>query len=191
MTISAGAGAPVCQKMHSPVNIYAESRITAGFKSRDEAIMVLPIGWRTLARIESNKRDAIPDEVLDMAKAYCDENLPVRHCREMCPIGRKYGNKVGNKEITVSVLGLLREINHVCKHKDRLIEIASDGIIDDDEMPDWNRIMYELAELGQVIDEIKWYARSKIIQKPAPAMMVAEERAVYGQKNKVAWQATL
>lgn len=70
------------------MNIYRQARIQAGFRSRLEAAEHIPIGERTLARIEGGKKIPSPDEVSAMAKVYGRE-VACRYC-ENCPV--KHGN---------------------------------------------------------------------------------------------------
>ena len=164
--------------------MFKDARKQAGL-SINVAALELHIGPRTLVNYENSHTTIPPEAVLNMADVYDQPVLVARFCAEQCPIGQVYAHSPKEKCLTENILTLLKELNDIKNDKNRIIEIASDGIIDRDEKHCWDRIMKNLDELAQVIDQIKWWARAQQKQKPAPAM-IAKEQAPYGQKEKAA-----
>ena len=60
------------------------------------------------------------------------------------------------KELSSIVLEMLASLNSVSKSKDRLIEIAADGVISDDEIDDFIYIQNELERIS--ITQLKPYS---------------------------------
>ncbi|SFR15390.1 helix-turn-helix domain-containing protein [Desulfoscipio geothermicus] len=166
--------------------MFKSARKLAGL-SIEGAAFQLNIGSRTLVNYENGHTLTPPDVVLNMSETYQQPRLAAKYCAEQCPIGQKYAHSVPEKDLATAVLGLIKEYNDVKKIRDRLIEISADGVIDEDERPDLEVILQELGELELAIETLKWWAMSELKtqrnRKPAPAM-VAEERVVYGQKNR-------
>jgi hypothetical protein len=84
---------------------------------------------------------------------------------------RAYKLKLGKNDRCQAVLGLLKEQNDVARVRDNLIEITSDGIIDDEEKQMFESIMDELLDLELKIEEVKTALIMSI-----PAMMQKKEK---------------
>ena len=83
-----------------------------------------------LERIENEKVNPYPEEILAMAETYRRPSLCNYYCSQHCPIGQQYVSEVEIKELSSIVLEMLAALNAVDKRKERLIEIAADGKID-------------------------------------------------------------
>lgn len=137
--------------------------------SREMAACKLHIGSRTLNNYEHGYTIVPPEVALRMADVYKAPTLTAKYCSDYCPIGQIYAhNAPDHHNLCQSVLGLLEEHNDVSKMRDSLISIASDGIIDESEIPAFENIMGELLALEQRIEEIKIQAADYI---SIPAMM--------------------
>lgn len=142
-------------EMYQNMNIYRAARIKAGIWSREAAEAKTNINWRTIERIENNKREPKPDEVLSMAHGYKQTELALTYCQHECPIGKQYMTKAESKDLATAVLGILQGLNEIQKHhRDRLIEIASDGIIDEKEQPCVEKIMLALLRTKSSIESL-------------------------------------
>jgi len=135
-------------------NMYLMSRSAAGV-NRLDASWMLHVNDRTLARYESGESVPPPDVVLAMETKYGDTALTARHCAEICAIGRKYAHNVEIKDMPVAVLGFLKESKGVYLLRDKLIELAADGRITEEEMPEYERIMAGILALEEKIETLK------------------------------------
>lgn len=143
-------------------NLLAESRQRAGL-SKTSAAAMLYIDRRKLVYYENTVPPA--DVILLMSEAYQDPTLPERYCSELCPIGIRCRTPVEVRDLATAVLGLLKECNDVQIIRDRLIEIAEDGLIDEKERPDFERIMAELFDLQRRIESLRLWAETHLNQK--------------------------
>lgn len=163
-------------------NIYKTARLGAE-KSRLDASFELHIANSTLARYEMDEVVPSPDVVDAMAVLYAARDLTAVYCSEICPIGIKYAYQVEQKDLPVSVLGLLKDDTDFHKLKDRLIEIASDGDVTPDEVQEFRGIVNELMDIEQRIEDIKlWAARAGVL----PVDQMIQER-----KEKAASKAAI
>ncbi len=135
-------------------NMYAIARLNAGFTSRDKAAEGLPFCARTLAEIELGETPT-PDQVNYMAIRYNHNTLTAWYCAEECPIGQRYAHRVEEKDLSGATIGLLKGFNAAKKYIERLIEIAEDNAITDDEIPDLTEIMEQILALEEYIDAYK------------------------------------
>jgi transcriptional regulator with XRE-family HTH domain len=115
----------------------------------------LGISERTLLRYESGEAPVPCDVAVNMAKIYRTPKLLADHCSLKCEIGQIIHQYLDKHDLGVSVLRLLKELEDVVKTKSDLIEIASDGKIDEKERPQWLIIHKELAELKKSIGELE------------------------------------
>lgn len=139
--------------------MYKQARKEAGL-SIEEAAFRCHIGSRTLVNYESGITNTPPEVALQMAEVYGEPALTARYCAEYCPIGQVHAQTVEQRDLAGAVLGIIKECNDVRTVRDRLIEIAEDGIISEDEVPDFERAMDELVGLEKRILTLKlWAAR--------------------------------
>ena len=144
-------------------NIYQLSREAAGL-TREAAGDLLPfMSPDRVERIESEKSAPDPDEVLAMAKCYQDAALINRYCTEECPIGKKYVPKAGEKDLPLIALEVVNAVNQLEQEKNRLIEIALDNRVNEDEQKDFDRILGELNRISESVQTLKlWMEQKKL-----------------------------
>lgn len=143
-------------------NVYQLSREEASL-TRDAAAEKLGfISSDRIEKIESEKTLPHPDEILAMADAYKKPSLCNYYCSNECPIGMKSVPELTSKELSVVTLEMLSTINTLYKERERLIEIAVDGQLTEDEIPDFKRIQSELNDMAIAIDTLKLWVDNTI-----------------------------
>ena len=138
-------------------NIYFEAREEAGLTRAAAAEKMEFISESRIDKIENEKVNApYPDEVLAMAKAYGRPDLCNQYCSSVCAIGQKYVPKIqiDKKNLPQITLEVLSALNALDSQKDRLIEIASDGEISEDERADFATIKDHLQKMSLAIDSL-------------------------------------
>lgn len=104
---------------------YLTSRENANL-SRAAASEVLGfVSEDRIERIEYEKSDPYPEEILAMAESYKDPELCNYYCSTKCPIGQKYVPKLKMKTLSQITLEILASLNAMKKEKNRLIEITA------------------------------------------------------------------
>ena len=145
-------------------NIYQTSREELGL-SREAAAEVLEfISPERIEKIESGKSLPHPDEILIMADSYRKPNLSNYYCSHECPIGRLYVPPVEMRDLPSIVLEMLALLNSVSRDRDRLIEIASNGRINDDEYEDFSSIHNRLEKLALTVNELRVWLDGMIME---------------------------
>ena len=131
--------------------------------SREKASELLEwIAPERLERIENDKFDARPDEIMTMAEKYGRPDLCNFYCTHECPIGKEYVPEVKMKELTGIVMEMLASFNTLQKNKERLIEITSDGEIDVEELGDFIAIEEELEKLSLSVETLKFWVEKRL-----------------------------
>jgi len=82
------------------------------------------------------------------------------------------------KELSSIVIEMLASLNSVNKTKDRLIEIAADGIISSDEIEDFIHIQNELERISITVETLQLWAEKML------ANGVIDAEAYNARKNK-------
>lgn len=132
------------------------------FASREGAADVLGIERTRLARIELNTITPYPDEVRVMADIYSAPELMGYHCAHNCPIGRCMGELLpaaqakSIEQLAVQAAIALRNAENI---RDSLLDIAADGVIDDQEKKTFERLLAQLGQITQVAHQLQAVAR--------------------------------
>ena len=131
--------------------------------SREQASELLEtIPPERIERIENEKVNPYPEEILLMAEKYKRPSLCNYYCSQQCPIGQQYVPEVEVKELSAIVLEMLASLNAVDKRKDRLIEIAADGKIDQEEIDDFIYIQEELERISITVETLQLWAEKML-----------------------------
>ena len=147
--------------------------------SREKASELLEIlSPERLEKIENERTDPRPDEVLLMSQKYKKPSLCNYYCSNQCPIGQQYVPEVQVKELSSIVLEMLASLNAVHKQKDRLIEIAADGKISGEEIDDFIYIQEELERLSITVETLQLWSEKML------ANGIIDPVAYRAKKNK-------
>ena len=97
------------------------------------------------------------ENVIRMADVYNAPQLKQHYCKNVCPIGCEMPVATEETSIELATLRMLKAFDEgkIDEVKDRLVEIASDGVIEDDEKADFKKIMGFLDKLSHSISEIR------------------------------------
>lgn len=143
-------------------NIYQISRENAEL-TRDAAAEQLEfISSDRIEKIENEKSLPHPDEILAMADCYKNPALCNYYCSHECPIGQEYIPEVAAKDLSVITLEMLSTLNTLAKEKDRMIDIAADGKVTEDEISDFLRIKDNLECMSLTIESLKLWVEKTI-----------------------------
>jgi hypothetical protein len=137
------------------MNIYLETRNNLGL-SRDKASELLEtISPEKLERIEKEKQLPSPDDVMIMAQKYGEPNIRNYYCANQCPMGQHYVPQIKFNDLEKTVLKLLASLNSMHTKQEKLIEIAEDGVISDDELTDFISIQKDLKKINMAVSALE------------------------------------
>lgn len=155
-------------------NIYMRCREAAGL-SRDAAAELLEyISADRIYRIENG---ALPDpeEVLTMARCYQSSALCNYYCANECQIGQEYVPEVKMKDLSQITLEMLATLNSLNHDKERLIEITADGVISEDEIPDFLSIQDSLEKMSLAVSALRLWVDQKISEGIIDESLLSKE----------------
>lgn len=147
-------------------NVFRSARNRAAqfndrFNSREGAAAEMGLDRTRLARIELGVLNPYPEEVLIMASSYNAPELRNFYCRTMCPLGKDLPEV---KEETLDRISIeaLSSFRKVESAKELLLDITEDGIIDDSEKKDLQKIIDTLDEVSRISTQLKNWAEKNL-----------------------------
>ena len=159
-------------------NKYQLAREELGLSREKASDLLEVIPPERIEKIENERSLPHPDEVLVMSQKYKKPSLCNYYCSNECPIGKEYVPEVQIKELSSIVIEMLASLNSVNKTKDRLIEIAADGVISDDEIDDFIHIQEELERISTTVETLQLWAEKML------ANGVIDPDQYYARKKK-------
>ena len=142
---------------------YQLAREKLGY-SREKAAEETEIEPFKIERIENEKIQADPWDVVAMASAYKDPQLCNYYCAKECPIGMKYVPEIKIKDLSQVILEMLASLNSIKKSQERLIEITADGKIEDNELEDFIFIQKELKRIYITVESLKLWTEKMLAE---------------------------
>ena len=143
-------------------NIYQKLREEANLTREAASTLLETVSPERIERIESEKAEPYPDEVLLMSKKYKAPSLCNYYCSNQCPIGQYYVPEIKLKDLSQIILEMLSSLNSMNKCKDRLIEITADGVIADDELSDFLFIQEELERISITVETLQLWSEEML-----------------------------
>lgn len=142
--------------------IYQTRREDLGL-SREKASELTCISENRIENIELEKTKATPEDIVAMAKAYNMPELCNNYCVNECAIGRNLNiSLTERKGLAKIVLEVLTTLNLLDQEKNRLIEIAADEMISEDELADFTRIQSQLEKIVATADSLNLWISNAI-----------------------------
>ena len=139
-------------------NIYQRTRENLELSRESASELLEWISPERIERIENEKSNPNPDEVLQMADKYKLPRLCNYYCSNQCPIGQEYVPEVKMKDLSQIVLEMLASLNSMNKKRERLIEITADGAISGDEIEDFIYIQEELERISVTVETLQLWS---------------------------------
>ncbi len=129
------------------VNIYKTARKSAGY-TQEQAAEILHVSPRTLSDYESGKTIPGDDIVCKMIEIYDANWLAYEHLKQSTEIGKRFLPDIDFTDLAKSVLKLQKEVRDLETVNDDMIDIACDGVIEEDERSKWKNVVKEISEMA-------------------------------------------
>ena len=159
-------------------NIYQQTREKLDLSRESASELLEWISPERIERIENEKSNPNPDEVLQMADKYKLPRLCNYYCVNQCPIGQEYVPEVKVKDLSQITLELLASLNAMNAKRERLIEITVNGRIDDAEIEDFIQIQEELERISVTVETLQLWSERML------ANGIIDEKKYKEIKNK-------
>lgn len=143
-------------------NIYFRRREELGLTREGASELLETIPPERIEKIENERLEPRPDEVLLMAEKYKSPELCNYYCSKQCPIGQQYVPEVRIQDLSQIVLKMLSSLNSAQDNQRRLIDITADGVIDDDEIADFVDIQEELEKISITVEALQLWSKQML-----------------------------
>lgn len=143
-------------------NIYQTSREDLKWSRAKASEMLECISESQIEKYEDEKTVPRPEDVVRMSEVYKKPDLCNYYCTHECAIGKIYVPEVKKQALPQIILEMLASLNAVNQDRDRLIEIAADGEIHDDELEDFVMIQDKLQQISMTVDSLKLWVNNTI-----------------------------
>ena len=142
-------------------NIYFRSREEAGLTRLQASEAMGYISESRIDKIENDRTNVHPDDIVAMAAAYKKPALCNYYCTHECSIGKNNVAELRISSLSELSLGIFNSLNALNSQKERLMEIAEDGRISEDELPDFEAIQKNLNKISATVESLKlWVAQA-------------------------------
>ncbi|SDB45240.1 Helix-turn-helix [Pseudobutyrivibrio sp. YE44] len=122
------------------------------------------ISSKRLEHIEKGETVLNPSDLIVLSEIYDKPELCLNYCSSCCAIGKNTipmyeFNLTQSKDLPIITLELLDTLNSLVAQKDRIISIAADGEITEDEKSDFQSFNDGLEKMELVIKSLKLWAQ--------------------------------
>ena len=137
------------------MTFYREVRDSLGLTREQASVLLETIEPAKIERIENEKTLPSPEDVMIMAERYGEPNIRNYYCANQCPMGQHFVPIIKFTELEKTVLKLIASLNSMHAKQDKLIEIAEDGQITDNEILDFISIQKDLERVSLAVSALE------------------------------------
>ena len=135
--------------------MYQIAREDAGLTREKASELMEAMTDSRIEKIEYELQEPTPYDIMQMAECYKRPDLCNYYCAHKCEIGVRYVPELEEvNELSSIILETIASLNEIQPLTSRLIQIARDGRISDDEIPDFAHISSRLDEVSLAIQSL-------------------------------------
>lgn len=157
-------------------NIYQLCRESQGL-TRDKASELMDgVSASRIEKIEYGTQSPTPYDVIQMADCYKRPDLCNYFCSHQCLIGDRYVPEIAMGELSSIILETVASLNEIDPLTSRLIQIARDGKISDDEIKDFAFISKKLDNISLAINALNLWIDKTAAENGLNIELLKEEK---------------
>lgn len=142
-------------------NRYQICREEAGLTREKASELMEGISSSRIEKIEYETLEPTPYDIVRMADCYKRPDLCNYYCSHRCEIGERYVPEVEITELPNIILETIASLDEIQPLTRRMIQIARDGKISDDEIKDFAIISHKLDQISVAINALNlWIDRT-------------------------------
>lgn len=157
-------------------NIYQLSREEKGLTREKASELMNGISEARIEKIEYELQAPTPYDIVQMADCYKRPDLCNYFCSHQCAIGDRYVPEVEVSELSSIILETIASLNEIHPLTNRLIQIARDGRISDDEIHDFAHISARLDEVSLAIHALNLWVEKTAGENGLNMELLKEEK---------------
>ena len=160
--------------------IYQICREERGLTREKASESMAGISPSRIEKIEYELQEPTPYDIVQMADCYRRPDLCNYFCSHKCEIGNRYVPEIEVSELPNIILETIGSLNEINPLTGRLIQIARDGKISDDEIKDFAYISKKLDEVSLAIDSLNLWIDKTASENNINANLLNEEKEKLG-----------
>lgn len=157
-------------------NIFQQCREAQGLTREKASENMVGVSASRIEKIEYDLQEPTPYDIIQMADCYKRPDLCNYYCSHKCMIGDRYVPEVEISELPNIILETIASLNEINPLTSRLIQIARDGKITDDEIKDFAFISKRLDEVSLVIDALNLWVEKTASEHNLNMDLLNEEK---------------
>ena len=154
--------------------IYQLCREAAGLTRAEASERMDAVSDSKIEKFEYETQEPTPYDILQMADAYKRPDLCNYYCSHKCEIG--HVPEVEMTDLSNIILETIASLNEINPLTGRLIQIARDGKISDDEIKDFAFISNKLDEISLAIDSLNLWVDKTAGEQGLNIELLREEK---------------
>lgn len=159
--------------------IYQLCREAAGLSREKASELMEGMPASRIEKIEYETQEPTPFDIVQMADCYKCPELCNYYCSHRCEIGDRYVPAVEISALSTIILETIASLNEINPLTTRLIQIARDGKITDDELPDFAYISAKLDEVSLAINALNLWIDKTAGENHLNLHLLQEEKEKY------------
>lgn len=158
---------------------YQVCREEAGLTREQASECMNGISESRIERIEYETQEPTPYDIIQMADCYKKPDLCNYYCAHRCNIGERYVPQIEVSALSTIILETIAGLNEIQPMTNRLIQIAVDGKITDDEIPDFAKISARLDEVSLAIQALNLWVDKTASENDLNLELLQTEKEKY------------
>ena len=164
------------QSTREDKTIYQLCRESQGLSREKASDLMDGVSAARIEKLEYGLQEPTPYDVVQMADCYKQPELCNYYCSHRCEIGDRYVPEVELSELSNIILETIASLNEINPLTSRLIQIARDGKISDDEIPDFAFISSKLDEISLAVDALNLWVDKTASENNINIALLNEEK---------------
>ena len=156
--------------------IYQICREEAGLTRSEASEKMTAVSDSKIEKFEYEIQEPTPYDIIQMADAYRRPDLCNYYCSHNCEIGHRYVPEGKVSDLSNIILETIASLNEINPLTTRLIQIARDGRISDDEIKDFALISKKLDEISLAIDSLNLWIDKTASEQALNIELLNEEK---------------
>lgn len=156
--------------------IYQLYREAQGLTREKASDNMTGISDSRIEKIEYELQEPTPYDIIQMADCYKRPDLCNYYCSHKCAIGSRYVPEIAMSELSTIILETIASLNDINPLTSRLIQIARDGKISDDEIKDFAYISKKLDDVSLAIDSLNLWVDKTASENNLNIELLNEEK---------------
>ena len=160
--------------------IYQLCREECGLTREQASEAMAGVSLSRIEKFEYELQEPTPYDIVQMADCYKRPDLCNYFCSHKCEIGKRYVPEIEVAELPNIILETIAALNEINPLTSRLIQIARDGKISDDEIKDFAYISKKLDEISLAVDSLNLWVDKTAGENGINIELLEKEMGILG-----------